>query len=156
MKLWQFFILISFITITGILYLKQIPAPGIQTIAQKLAGHPRDLDVTYREFNEQYFMGKLPKDTIINFDEKGEFMATTVKLKDGRFKISFNKYYVSAQRVFRPTLLHEQCHIKTWNDNPSEDDLEVGLHTRSWISCMLILDMQGAFRREWIDYYTGN
>jgi hypothetical protein len=105
------------------------------------------LQQTYAAFNEEYFNNSLPKDAVVDYGERdNHFMATTQTLPDGRFHIAMNKDYVGGARHARLTLLHEQCHIKTWQR-------EVVEHGRLWRSCMLQLDMAGAFREQLIDGY---
>lgn len=134
-----------------------LPRAGSPSVAiHDRIGSPHGLDSIYREFNEQYFSEKLPKNVLIDFSEHGPYLATTEKMIDGRFRIAFNSDYVTAQRVAREVMLHEQCHIKTWVDTEDEEDFKTGRHNRRWIACMLTVDMQGGFRRELIDYYEGN
>jgi hypothetical protein len=124
--------------------------------AQKSIGGPYDLKAIYSEFNEQYFYNRLPKDVLIDFSETENYMATTIMMSDERFHIRFNPKYVNAERVVRETMLHEQCHIKTFKWELSLEDIRTKQHGREWRACMLQLDTQGAFRRELIDYYEGN
>jgi predicted SprT family Zn-dependent metalloprotease len=107
-----------------------------------------ELDKKYAEYNEIYFGGKLPADTVIDHSESVQ-MASTMKMSDGRFHIAFNDKYTLADRVARLVLLHEQCHIKTWTEQ------DIAEHGPRWRTCMLALDLQGVFRREWIDDYNG-
>lgn len=102
------------------------------------------LNVWYDEYNETYFATRLPHDVVIDYSETGPFMATTMKMSDGRFHIAFNEKYVASPRVAHIILLHEMCHVKTWEENG---------HGRLWRSCMLSLDASGAFRAELIDGY---
>ncbi len=111
----------------------------------------------YQEFNEEYFGNKLPKDIIIDHNEP-KMMASTMYLSGiGRFYISFNDKYTLAERVADETLLHEQCHIATWSEQPTDGTFDQSKrHGPRWRACMLQLDMQGAFRTELIDGYEGN
>lgn len=122
--------------------------------AHALPGSPHNLDKVYQEFNTEYFQDSLPKNVIVDFSETDGNMATTNKLADGKFRISFNKKYITAQRIAREIMLHEQCHIKAWG-NLTEEDWETESHGKKWRTCMLNLDIEGAFRRELIDYYQG-
>jgi predicted SprT family Zn-dependent metalloprotease len=112
----------------------------------------------YEEYNQQYFGNKLPKDIIIDHNEP-EMMASTMYLggNAGRFLISFNDKYTAAERVADTTLLHEMCHVKTWDEQPTSGTFDQSSrHGPRWRSCMLQLDMQGAFRYELIDGYQGD
>jgi predicted SprT family Zn-dependent metalloprotease len=99
------------------------------------------LEKSYARNNTQYFENKLPV-AVVDYDLRDpEFMATTRRTYDGVFHISFNPFYVSAERYAELTMLHEMCHIKTWNDQ----------HGARWQDCMIQLDLQG--RDELIDSY---
>lgn len=101
------------------------------------------LEKSYARNNAQYFENKLPV-AVVDYDLRDpEFMATTRRTYDGVFHVSFNPFYVSAERYAELTMLHEMCHIKTWNDQ----------HGARWQACMIQLDLQGAFRDELIDSY---
>ncbi len=103
-----------------------------------------ELQATYRTYNLTEFGGKLPTDTIIDFDEKDpDNMASTSQEADGQFHISFNHKFVAGVRVMNLTMLHEQCHIATWGNK----------HGREWRACMLKLDAAGVFREIIIDGY---
>jgi predicted SprT family Zn-dependent metalloprotease len=105
------------------------------------------LAVDYRAYNEEYFGNKLPKDTVIGFDERNpEFLASTTHSSPSF--IEFNPAYDLGFRHTRLVLLHEMCHVRvgqTWDDN--------GGHGIRWRVCMLSVDMQGAFRTLLIDGY---
>jgi len=101
----------------------------------------------YADYNSGYFQDKLPKNVIIDYDEH-EYLASTMLTNNGRFRISFNKDYASSPRVAHLFLLHEMCHIKTWDEWDNLSD-----HGPHWRSCMLVLDFDNAFRRELIDGY---
>ena len=119
--------------------------------------HQSDLELAYKDFNQMYFRDRLPKDVVIDFAESN-MMATTAKMSDGRFHIAFNERYNQSIRQARETELHEMCHIATWRalSEMTSEEILTNQHGRRWRSCMLQLDMQGAFRREIIDYYEEN
>ncbi len=116
-----------------------------------------DMDTAYREFNEVYFNNELPKDVVIDWAESKD-MASTVRMADGRFHLAFNEKYNQASRAMRESMLHEQCHVRTWRSlsEMTAEEILTNQHGRRWRTCMLQLDIQGAFRREIIDYYEGN
>jgi hypothetical protein len=118
----------------------------------------------YREFNDAYFQGKLPKDTQIIFSDDAHGMADTgCTDADGTMGIDcairFKQRYVLAPRHAESTLLHEMCHIKTWTKT-QQDSRPAGVeqvrwdHNKFWRGCMLNLDSQGAFRSINIDYLS--
>lgn len=116
-----------------------------------------ELNRVYQEFNEEYFHDRLPHDLEIDWAESGNNMATTVKMRDGRFHIAFNEKYNKASRVMRETMLRELCHVKLWRplEEQTPEEIMTNQHGSRWRSCMLELDMKGAFRREIIDFYQG-
>lgn len=126
-----------------------------RTATHAVSGRCEGLPVWYAEYNSGYFQDKLPKDVVIDYGEyRPDFIATTSLLKDGRYHIAFNEDLAKAPRVAHLFLLHEMCHVKTFD----EDDLETratlgGSHGPRWQRCMLILDFDGANRRELIDGY---
>jgi hypothetical protein len=115
-------------------------------------GDNQNMRVWYSDYNDSYFSGKLPKDVILDFSQTDpRFVATTDRIKKNRYHIAFNEDYVKTSVVGHLTLLHEMCHIPTYD----EYDEVNGYHGRKWRACMTSLDLQGAFRRELIDSYQG-
>ena len=143
---WKIFITIVLAALT--FWITQVKSDRAQLCAVPVRGN---LHAVYVEFNGQYFNNRLPKNIVIDYSEAGDFMATTMLMTDGRYHIAFNEKYVTAKRVERETLLHEMCHVRTF----AENDLLTGNHGPRWRTCMLNLDLQGAFRRELIDFYEG-
>jgi hypothetical protein len=109
----------------------------------------------YDTYNNQYFDNKLPKTVDIDLLEPNDkFMASTMCDSIGvNCKIHFNMKYVSADRVARITMKHEMCHVKTWMKDMDSLGMQVE-HGKIWRSCMLQLDIQGAFRQDIIDGYV--
>jgi hypothetical protein len=111
-----------------------------------------DDDKTYKEFNKKYFGNLLPQDTTTDSELKDPAkIAETTKDLDGRFHISFNPDFAGAYRVRRMIMLHEQCHIREWDELSKTKNQ----HGRHWRACMLDIDHKGGFRTEWIDGYEG-
>jgi len=129
-------------------------------LTQKFAPTPaqpalsaKQLQSWYSAYNETYFDNSLPKNVVIDYDQHDDqYMATTMKWQNGTFHINFNRNYTGGERVALYTLLHESCHIKTWDSYNVFD----GEHNKSWQDCMLRLDSHGAFRKILIDNYEGN
>lgn len=121
---------------------------------------PAHLDKWYAAYNEEYFNNTLPKDVVIDWGLSGEeSIATTIRMSDKRFHIAFNDFYARAERVAHTTLLHEMCHIPTYDEDEGADGAFPDLtqiqrtHGPQWRACMLRIDGMGAFRRELIDGY---
>lgn len=112
----------------------------------------------YETYNESYFQNRLPKVIVIDMSESDSgLMAST--LCDGDVcNIHVNPDYVVAARTAQLIMLHEACHVKTWNKDVTTfgDVTEQIQHGRAWRSCMLQLDAEGANRQILIDNYNGN
>ena len=108
----------------------------------------------YAAYNEGYFHNRLPQ--VINIDTlepNDKFMASTMCDDTGRVcDMHFNLKYVAATRVADITLKHEMCHVAKWMKDMDSLGVQVD-HGKNWRSCMLQLDMQGAFRQDLIDGY---
>jgi hypothetical protein len=115
--------------------------------ARSKADLPSHLDWWNEGFNSEYFGDKLPKDIVIDWNERDDHnMATTTTLPDGRFHIALNEKYCLATRIAHVTLLHEDCHVLTFSE--VEDGKE---HGPRWKTCMVNLSQQHAFENELID-----
>lgn len=129
---------------------ENIPAPAADSSHDVSVGFLQHL---YSVYNDGYFQNKLTKAPVIDMLETNpNFMASTM-CQDGSCVIHFNKHFTAAHRVARFTMLHEMCHVKTWD---TEVDVFGGqvLHGKSWRACMISLDTRGAFREIIIDNYT--
>lgn len=102
-----------------------------------LLEHVREQYVSY---NEMWFDGKLPKDTIFTLTPNTSFQAETDKV-NGTFVIRFNPKYNLVVSQIDLNLLHESCHIVTW-----DEDLDHGVR---WVGCMRSLAARGALDRLW-------
>jgi len=109
-----------------------------------------DLRAFYAGANQAYFGGQLPEDITIDLAETDpKIMASTTKTASGDFIIHLNKRTVPVRRTSYTSLLHEMCHVKTWDET-------INFHGPKWQACMLQVDAQGANRRILIDGYEGN
>lgn len=107
------------------------------------------LDAWYRDYNDNYFQNRLPKNTVVDYSEhRDDIMAATSQFDDGRFHIAFNEKYAKSARFAHLLMLHEQCHIDTWDEKEE--------HGKRWRACMLVVEFEGAFRGILIDGYTGD
>jgi SprT-like family protein len=120
-----------------------------QVSPAQISGKCEGLKEFYDEYNDEFFRGTLPKDTVVDYSEQEDYIATTSQLPDGRYKIAFNEKYASAPRVARIFLLHEQCHVQNFDEN----DKPTRNHGKRWRACMVMLDIEGAFRQQLIDSY---
>lgn len=130
-------------------------APG-----EEAAAHPNtsaeELRTWYLSDNDNYFGGKLPKDTVINWDDNDpNTMAQTQKFPDGHFEIQLNSAYAGAERTQLYLLLHESCHIETWAESHPDGIFfdATKQHEKLWRTCMLRIDAADGFRDLFIDEY---
>jgi len=116
-----------------------------------------NLYIWYAGYNDEYFGDNLPRDTVITQEKiDSDSLANTVFNKsDKRFHIRFNSMYPIGSRLSHLILLHEQCHIETYDEPMNDNDAEPD-HGPRWRACMLRLETMGAWRRLLIDNYKGN
>jgi hypothetical protein len=107
-----------------------------------------DLKPWYNGYNETWFSNSLPHDTVVRWGlpDNGN-IAETVKLPSGQFVISFSEKHASTSVISHLILLHEQCHIKTWD--------EFDRHGKQWKACMNSLYDRGAFKNGLIYDFDG-
>jgi hypothetical protein len=129
----------------ALLYFYLVQSHGAPSVAAVYS--EAELPAVYADLNEEYFDGQLPKDAAVDFAERDDrYAAMTRQIASGRFHIALNKDYVAAMETTRLAILHEDCHVKTWGQ-------ELDQHGRLWLSCMLALDAEGAFRDQIIYRY---
>jgi len=119
------------------------------------AMNTKELRAKYTEFNARYFDNALPpvKNIELDYGEYNpRYMAQTHLLPGKTFHIGMNESYALAERNADLILLHEMCHIKSW-DLDVDAEGTITPHGQVWRSCMLELDRRGAFRVELIDGY---
>lgn len=104
---------------------------GFSTSAES----PR-LESWYKSDNVAYFGGKLPTDTIVRYGSLGDNLGLTTKI-DGVFVITIDPKWAPAPVTQQETLLHEECHVETWDELVS--------HGPRWQACMHLLYMNHAF-----------
>lgn len=114
---------------------------GLLASSCEAAPDQQQLRKWYAEINEQYFLNALPKDTVIAYgDPGGTAMAITFKDQAGKFHIVLGKEFFAAGVVAKETLVHEACHVASWNVHDSLDG-----HGLEWHRCMERLYREGAF-----------
>lgn len=124
---------------------RPMPAPPAAYSTKKLRE-------TYASLNDMYFQNSLPQDVVIDYGEYNpKYAGTTKPLPDGRFHIAINEMYAGSERMLLITILHESCHVKTWDRDMSNGGAHQ--HGKYWRACMLQLDAQGIFREIIIDGY---
>ena len=122
--------------------------------------HGKDTTLAYLQerydiFNDAYFDNKLPRDVKIDFSETDtNFMGSTSCTKSNvNCTIRFNRKYNLGPRYADLTLLHEMCHIPTFDERVQGATGQAALHGPEWRFCMLKLDITGANRYILIDGY---
>jgi hypothetical protein len=109
----------------------------------------------YAVFNEMFFASRLPSDVQIDAsNENPEKQADTHCRPDGsQCRMSFNLKYTLAQRNADVVMLHEMCHVATWSQITVQDfqTPDQAFHGPQWRSCMVGLEIEGAFRFVLID-----
>jgi len=96
----------------------------------------------YAGYNEQYFLNQLPANTEVHWADLTPLhnMGYTIK-HENRYEILIDRDTHPTGKQARQTLLHEQCHLATW-DKSLEDGLE-------FQKCMVNLAVHGAFEGLW-------
>ena len=116
-------------------------------VSHKTATDPMT-DTTLRQFyadsNEDYFLGQLPKNAHVSFGDLSvlDDMGLTFKRADGSFEIIIDRKTNPILRQAKLTLIHEQCHIATWQE-------ELDSHGRKFQECMVDKAVHGAFHDLW-------
>lgn len=110
-------------------------------VAHKILGVAPVLSQQYNDDNYKWFEAKLPKSTKVFYGEADGNVADVYTV-GGEFVIEINPKYNRnpSQEMF--SLLHEECHIKTWNENG------IG-HGPIFQACMFNLASRGAFSELW-------
>ena len=98
----------------------------------------------YALFNGAWFGGKLPDDTSVVYDQvpDGRDVVGLTNWDGTRFVIYIVPRYNLAQSTADETVLHEMCHVFTWNR-------EVIDHGPRFQQCMLDLADDGALAHIW-------
>ncbi len=68
----------------------------------------------FREYNQRYFGGTLPRDTAVYYATVDGAYGDCDYKSDGRFHIRINPDNTWGRSVRRLTLLHEMVHIAVW------------------------------------------
>lgn len=107
------------------------------------------LTYDYKEFNEDYFLGQLPRDTEVVYGNLTQLndMGYTWKDDAGRFHITVDKETNPVERQARMTLLHEACHVEVETHKLNRDPFDA--HGIEFQNCMVNLAEHGAFRDLW-------
>lgn len=104
----------------------------------------KQLGMWYADANEQFFLGQLPKEVLVEWSDLTAIqdMGLTSKRSDGSFSIILDRRTNTTFRVARMTEYHEICHVKTWG----QGDFDHGIQFQT---CMVQLANQGAFEGLW-------
>lgn len=99
------------------------------------------LKAFYDTYNASYFGSKLPSNTVVEYGNANGNMAITMK-DGGHFRIIINKTFNPVPRAAHETLLHEMCHVSTWQ-------MELDDHGPKFQRCMTKLALEGAMAELW-------
>ena len=108
----------------------------------------------YDSYNAAYFNSQLPSVQVVlqtpppigNEELEGE----TIHAVGGHwYKIYISPKYNITGDQQAETVLHEMCHVKTWEDAEASGVSYDGGHGAPWQGCMLGLAKQGAFASIW-------
>jgi len=140
MKLrWKIFLTVAAAIVYSYMAFGKPTVPTTSMLAEK-----------YRQFNEDYFLGQLPKDTVVTYGNLTQLndMGYTWKENSGKFHITVDQETNPVERQAEMTLLHEQCHIEVeiHNLNPKQD---FDAHGIEFQNCMVNLATHGAFHDLW-------
>jgi hypothetical protein len=96
-----------------------------------------NLKAWYDSYNTEYFDDTLPKDIVIERVKLPDRVLARTVETHGQFHIQFNKTNNMGADYEHLTLLHESCHIKTWDES--------AMHGKDWAACMYMLQGKKAF-----------
>lgn len=128
---------------------------GRISAAPKPAVDAHFLQAIYADYNETYFGNDLPKDTKILYasdpDGADDIGDTICSMDPTSMKVLTCTIYVApyaniAQPVAIETMIHEMCHIQTYQFKGSD---EYDPHGKEWTSCMLRIAETGGFKNVW-------
>ena len=120
------------LVLLGLLFFTAIPLGAAQD--EPICKNPQ---IWFQEYNEEYFYGMLPANTIVRYGDAQGNEAITQKLF-GRFYITLEPKYNLAPKQAHENILHESCHVLSWS--------ELDDHGPRWRDCMDRLYQKGAFR----------
>jgi SprT-like family len=116
------------------------------------------LQAIYADYNETYFNNELPRNTKIFYasdpdgaDDIGDTICSMDPSDPSNLKVLSCTIYVApyanvAQPVAIETLVHEMCHIETYQFKGSD---EYDPHGKAWTNCMLRIAESGGFKNVW-------
>ena len=128
---------------------------GRISAAPKPAVDAHCLQAIYADYNETYFGNDLPKDTKILYapdpDDPTNIGATQCSLDIKTEKPTHCTIYIApyanvAQPAAIETLIHESCHIATWEAAMHDGE---GSHGKEWKACMMGVALSGGFDGVW-------
>lgn len=97
----------------------------------------KQLAAWYATYNERYFSGRLPKNTVVRWNFLEDKYGETEPPADGRFVILLDISRNRESIMARITLLHEMCHVATYDKGFD--------HGLAWRAEIHRLMMEGAF-----------
>ena len=117
-----------------------------------LGSHPREkhqyarsitlqqMKEDYLSYNALWFGNELPTDITFGHIYGNSLQAKTLN-ENGHFVMLFNPEYNKASSQADLNILHESCHIRTWD--------EFDAHGPRWVGCMRDLAARGALDFLW-------
>lgn len=97
----------------------------------------------YDSYNEDYFLGQLPKDTLVQYGDLGPLVSGITLQSSGQFHIIVSLKLNPTPQEAHFTLLHECVHVKLWNKHLLDD------HGIEFQTEMVRLAEIGAFKELW-------
>ena len=102
----------------------------------------------YKFYNKTYFNDALPMATITWLYDPSKRAETEVT--DKGYVLKLNPIYNQSETQMVEDILHEQCHIKTWEDAIGDPNiLFEEAHGSHWQNCMKDLANRDAFHDIW-------
>lgn len=99
----------------------------------------------YDGFNETYFENRLPANTVVDYSNHDSSVLAVTTQDGDHFRIAFNRDYAASAPVVHVFLLHEMCHVDTFDEEAE--------HGPRWIACMRGLEAKGAIDDNMVKVY---
>ena len=107
------------------------------------------LQQDYADYNQAFFDNTLPKNVVVTWSDipkskDGRFVMgnTHEEIIGGTFSIQIDTKSNIAWATADTTLLHEMCHVKTYDRTV---ELDQDMHGPLFKACIVNLELQGAF-----------
>ena len=109
------------------------------------------LQIEYAFLNKRDFGNKLPMDTYVHYGNYTDHqmdgdIGWTIKRQDGTFEIAIDEKTNPTWRQTDLTLIHEMCHVKTWDYVRAHNE---DVHGHAFQACMMEQAMSGHLEDLW-------